>query len=78
MSLEFTQKSPFEHILIHGLIRASDGRKMSKSYNNGIDPIDVINTYGVDALRYFLSTNSAPGLDLRYEVEKNGVKLEFY
>lgn len=70
MSLEFTQKSPFEHILIHGLIRASDGRKMSKSYNNGIDPIDVINTYGVDALRYFLSTNSAPGLDLRYEVEK--------
>ena len=68
--LLFTDKDPFKHVLIHGLIRAEDGRKMSKSYGNGVDPMDVIDTYGVDALRYFLSTNSAPGADLRYEEEK--------
>lgn len=69
-SLEFTKESPFEKCLIHGLIRDAHGKKMSKSSNNGIDPIDVINTYGVDALRYFLTTGSAPGQDIRYIEEK--------
>jgi valyl-tRNA synthetase len=68
--LEFTGQDPFEKVLIHGLIRDSEGRKMSKSLGNGVDPMDVIDTYGVDALRYFLTTNSAPGADLRYEEEK--------
>jgi len=66
----FTEEDPFKYVLIHGLIRAKDGRKMSKSYGNGVDPMDVIEKYGVDALRYFLTTNSAPGADLRYEEEK--------
>ena len=69
-SLEFTGKSPFNDCLIHGLIRDSQGRKMSKSLGNGIDPIDVIDKYGVDALRYFLTTGSAPGQDIRYIEEK--------
>lgn len=68
--LEFTGKDPFAQVLIHGLIRDKEGRKMSKSLGNGVDPMDVIAKYGVDALRYFLSTNSAPGADLRYEEEK--------
>ncbi|MFA6801212.1 MAG: valine--tRNA ligase [Acholeplasmataceae bacterium] len=68
--IEFTNQDPFKDVLIHGLIRASDGRKMSKSYGNGVDPMDVIAHYGTDALRYFLTTNSAPGSDLRYEEEK--------
>lgn len=68
--LEFTGIDPFKHVLIHGLIRDKEGRKMSKSLGNGVDPMDVIRKYGVDALRYFLSTNSAPGADLRYEEEK--------
>ena len=61
---------PFKNVLIHGLIRAADGRKMSKSLGNGIDPMDVIKQYGVDALRFFLTTNSTPGQDLRYSEEK--------
>lgn len=69
-SLEFTGKAPFKDCLIHGLIRDSQGRKMSKSLGNGIDPIDVIDKYGVDALRYFLTTGSAPGQDIRYIEEK--------
>ena len=68
--LEFTGIDPFKDVLIHGLIRDKDGRKMSKSLGNGVDPMDVISKYGVDALRYFLATNSAPGADLRYEEEK--------
>ena len=68
--LEFTGVDPFKQVLIHGLIRDKEGRKMSKSIGNGVDPMDVIAKYGVDALRYFLSTNSAPGADLRYEEEK--------
>ena len=68
--IEFTQKDPFKDVLIHGLIRDKDGRKMSKSLGNGVDPMDVIETYGIDALRYFLTTNSAPGLDMRYDETK--------
>lgn len=66
----FTKTVPFKKALIHGLIRDSEGRKMSKSLGNGVDPMEVIDTYGADALRFFLTTNSAPGLDLRYSTEK--------
>jgi len=66
----FTKTDPFKDVLLHGLIRDSEGRKMSKSLGNGVDPMDVIDSYGVDALRYFLTTNSAPGQDLRYDEEK--------
>ena len=68
--LEFTGKRPFKDCLIHGLIRDKEGRKMSKSLGNGVDPMDVIEQYGCDALRFFLTTNSAPGMDLRYDEEK--------
>ncbi|MBR4456215.1 MAG: valine--tRNA ligase [Solobacterium sp.] len=66
----FTHNRPFKDVLIHGLIRDSQGRKMSKSLGNGIDPMEVIDTYGVDSLRFFLSTNSTPGQDMRYIPEK--------
>jgi len=69
-SLHFTGRSPFKQCLIHGLIRDEQGRKMSKSLGNGIDPLDVIATHGVDALRYFITTNSTPGQDMRYSEEK--------
>lgn len=69
-SLEFTGRRPFKNVLIHGLIRDKDGRKMSKSLGNGVDPMDVIDEYGADTLRFFLTTNSAPGMDLRYIPEK--------
>jgi len=69
-SIEFTGKSPFKHCYIHGLIRDAQGRKMSKSLGNGVDPVDVIRDYGTDALRYFITTNSSPGQDLRYDEEK--------
>jgi len=68
--LELTGQRPFKDVLIHGLIRDAQGRKMSKSLGNGVDPMDVIDEYGADALRYFLTTNSAPGQDLRYIPEK--------
>lgn len=68
--IEFTHKAPFKDILIHGLIRDKEGRKMSKSLGNGVDPFDVIAKYGTDSLRYFLTTNSAPGLDLRFDETK--------
>jgi valyl-tRNA synthetase len=68
--LEFTKESPFKHCLIHGLIRDADGRKMSKSLGNGVDPLEIKEKYGIDTLRYFLTTNSAPGMDLRFEIEK--------
>ena len=69
-SLEFTKLRPFKDCLIHGLIRDKEGRKMSKSLGNGVDPMDVIEKYGCDSLRYFLTTSSAPGQDLRYDEEK--------
>ena len=68
--LHFTNKAPFKDVVIHGIVRDSQGRKMSKSLGNGIDPIDVINTYGVDSLRYFLATTASPGQDMRYSEEK--------
>jgi valyl-tRNA synthetase len=69
-SLEFTGERPFANVLIHGLVRAADGQKMSKSLGNGVDPMDVAKKYGADSLRYFLTTNSSPGQDLRYSEEK--------
>lgn len=68
-SLHFTKQKPFNDVVIHGLIRAEDGRKMSKSLGNGVDPMDVIEKYGADALRYFLLTRTAPGQDLRFQWE---------
>ncbi|WP_026671503.1 valine--tRNA ligase [Alkalihalobacterium bogoriense] len=68
--LEFTDERPFKDVLIHGLVRDSQGRKMSKSLGNGVDPMDVIDKYGADALRFFLSTGSSPGNDLRFYWEK--------
>ncbi len=69
-ALKFTDKRPFKDCLIHGLIRDKQGRKMSKSLGNGVDPMDIIDKYGCDALRFFLTTNSAPGADLRYDEDK--------
>ncbi|HEY4554574.1 MAG TPA: valine--tRNA ligase [Bacillaceae bacterium] len=68
--LKFTGKRPFNDVLIHGLVRDAEGRKMSKSLGNGVDPMDVIDQYGADSLRYFLSTGSSPGQDLRFSMEK--------
>ena len=68
--LEFTNKRPFKDCIIHGLIRAKDGRKMSKSLGNGIDPMDVIEEYGADALRYYLTTDCAAGTDLKFDMDK--------
>ncbi|MGE8036413.1 valine--tRNA ligase [Lysinibacillus sp. NPDC093692] len=68
--LEFTGQRPFKDVLIHGLVRDGEGRKMSKSLGNGVDPMDVIDQYGADSLRYFLATGSSPGQDLRYTTEK--------
>ena len=68
--LHFMNERPFKECLIHGLIRDKDGRKMSKSLGNGVDPMDVIEEYGCDSLRYFLSTSTSNGMDLRYDEEK--------
>lgn len=69
-SKEFTGRRPFKNVLIHGLIRDEEGRKMSKSLGNGIDPMDVIKKYGADALRWFLATGSTPGQDIRFSYKK--------
>jgi len=69
-ALEFTDERPFKNVLLHGLIRDEQGRKMSKSLGNGIDPMDVIDEYGADALRWFLTTGSSPGQDVRFSYEK--------
>ncbi|PLR75521.1 valine--tRNA ligase [Bacillus sp. V3-13] len=69
-ALEFTGERPFKDVLIHGLVRDAEGRKMSKSLGNGVDPMDVIDQYGADSLRYFLATGSSPGQDLRFSIEK--------
>ncbi|MDU2964054.1 MAG: class I tRNA ligase family protein, partial [Streptococcus salivarius] len=75
--LEFTGRQPFKNVLIHGLIRDEQGRKMSKSLGNGIDPMDVIEKYGADALRWFLSNGSAPGQDVRFSYEKMDASWNF-
>ncbi len=69
-SKHFMSERPFKNCIIHGLIRDEQGRKMSKSLGNGVDPFDVINQYGCDAMRYFLTTNATPGQDLCYSPEK--------
>ncbi len=68
--LEQTGETPFHHVLIHGLVRDSQGRKMSKSLGNGIDPLEVIDKYGADALRMTLVTGNAPGNDMRFYWER--------
>ena len=69
-SEELLGKRPFETCLIHGLIRDKEGRKFSKSLGNGIDPFDMVEKYGADALRYYLATDVAPGTDMRFDEEK--------
>ena len=68
--LHFTNTRPFKDCLIHGLIRDKEGRKMSKSLGNGVDPMEVAEKYGTDSLRFFLASSSSPGMDLRYDEEK--------
>ena len=74
---EFTGQRPFKNVLIHGLIRDGEGRKMSKSLGNGVDPMDVIEKYGADALRWFLATGSTPGQDVRFTYDKMDAAWNF-
>ncbi|WNQ12964.1 valine--tRNA ligase [Paenibacillus aurantius] len=69
-ALEFTGEIPFKDVLMHGLVRDAEGRKMSKSLGNGVDPLEVIEKYGADAMRFMISTGSTPGQDLRFRWEK--------
>ena len=69
-ALELMGEVPFEHVFIHGLLRDSQGRKMSKSLGNGVDPLEIINEYGADALRFMLTTGNSPGNDIRFYMEK--------
>lgn len=69
-ALEYTGKAPFNTVLFHGLVRDAQGRKMSKSLGNGIDPLEIIDKYGADALRFALSTGNSPGNDMRFSDEK--------
>ncbi|MED5016136.1 valine--tRNA ligase [Paenibacillus chibensis] len=69
-ALEFTGEIPFKDVLMHGLVRDPEGKKMSKSLGNGVDPLDVIEKYGADAMRYMISTSSTPGQDLRFRWER--------
>ena len=69
-AMEHMGKEPFKHVLIHGLVRDSQGRKMSKSLGNGVDPLEVIAQYGADALRFTLATGNSPGNDMRYSDER--------
>ena len=70
MGLEFQQEIPFKHVFIHGLVRDSQGRKMSKSLGNGIDPLEVVDKYGADTLRFMLITGNTPGNDMRFYWER--------
>lgn len=69
-SMFCTNKKPFEHVLVHGLVRDSQGRKMSKSLGNGIDPLEIIDQFGADALRFTLITGNSPGNDMRFYMER--------
>ncbi|MBQ9468821.1 MAG: valine--tRNA ligase [Clostridia bacterium] len=69
-ALEYTGQTPFDTVLIHGLVRDAQGRKMSKSLGNGIDPLEIIDKYGADALRFALATGNSPGNDMRFSDEK--------
>ena len=69
-ALEHTGEVPFKHVFIHGLVRDSQGRKMSKSLGNGIDPLEIVDQYGADALRFTLATGNAPGNDMRFYWER--------
>ena len=69
-AMEHMGKEPFKYVLIHGLVRDAQGRKMSKSLGNGVDPLEVIEEFGADALRFTLATGNSPGNDMRYSVEK--------
>lgn len=76
-SLHFTGERPFDNVVLHGLIRDEQGRKMSKSLGNGIDPMDVIDKYGADALRWFLLNGTAPGQDTRFSYTKMDAAWNF-
>ncbi len=69
-AIEHTGQVPFDHVFIHGLVRDSQGRKMSKSLGNGIDPLEIVSKYGADALRFTLATGNAPGNDMRFYIER--------
>lgn len=69
-ALEFTDNIPFKDVLMHGLVRDSEGRKMSKSLGNGVDPLEVVEKYGADAMRFMISTSGTPGQDLRFRWER--------
>ncbi len=69
-ALEYTKQAPFDTVLIHGLVRDAQGRKMSKSLGNGIDPLEIIDKYGADALRFALATGNSPGNDMRFSDER--------
>lgn len=75
--MEQTGKAPFDTVLIHGLVRDAQGRKMSKSLGNGIDPLEIIDKYGADALRFTLATGNSPGNDMRFSDEKVGASRNF-
>lgn len=76
-SLHFTHERPFKDVVLHGLMRDSQGRKMSKSLGNGVDPMDVVDKYGADALRWFLLNGTAPGQDTRYDPTKLSAAWNF-
>ena len=76
-ALEYTGKAPFDTVLIHGLVRDAQGRKMSKSLGNGIDPLEIIDEYGADALRFTLATGNSPGNDMRFSDDKVNASRNF-
>src|SRR5574341_391100 len=70
MGLSFTEQAPFRYVYLHGLVRDGHGRKMSKTYGNVIDPLEVMDEYGTDALRFTLLTGSTPGNDMNLAIER--------